>query len=258
MRIKQCKMLNIEQKKTFKYFLKKYSLKKYDNYNKPSVFFSSWNFRSIREHNSFGLVIWRGSDIIKMGKRLKTIKKMKNIYHVAISSFIANDLDKYGIKYKFIPIVGVNLKYFKPSLMGNEIYTYVPDTNSNKYYNRYGMENIKKIEKKCKYRIKITSPNQYNRKDLVKIYDKCFCGLRMTKHDGLPSQVIEMGVMGRKSFYNGNIPGAIKWNENDIDKILEGIEKEAQKIGTIDLEYSKRIEKFIDVGSEWLDTGYWE
>ena len=257
MRIKQCKMLNKNQEKRFKNFFKKYSLDKYDNFKDPAIFFSLWGFGLIKRHEGFAVIIWRGSDIIKMENKLKSIRKMKNVYHVAISSYIANDLEKYGIKYKFIPIVGVDLKYFKPFPMGNEIYTYIPDSNPKKYYARYGFKIVKKIQKKIKYKINIiNSPTQYSKKELVDIYKKCFCGFRMTKHDGLPSQVIEMGLMGRKSFYNGNIPGSIKWDKS-INNIVEDIEKEAQKIGSIDYEYSEKISNFIDISDNWLDTEFW-
>lgn len=259
MRIHQCKMLNNDMYSRFSYFFKKYSLKKYNNPNKPSIFFSLWNYSSIKYHKSFALIIWRGSDILKMERVLKSIRKKKNIYHVAISSYISNDLKKYGIDHKFIPIVGVNNKYFKPTLMGNEIYTYIPNSNSLKYYPRYGMNIIDKIRKKCKYKINIMKNcNQYTKEELVKIYNRCFCGLRMTKHDGLPNQVIEMGLMGRKSFYNGDIPGSIKWNKKDIRDIVENIEKEANKIGTINLDYAEKIKKFVDIGEDWLCTEFWE
>ncbi len=257
MRILQCKMLNFNQEQRFKTFFKKYSLKKYNNLEKPTVFFSLWGFRIIRSHKGFAVVIWRGTDILKMERRLKSIKKMKNVYHIAISSYIAKDLEKYGIKYKFIPIVGVDLKYFKPCPMGDEIYTYIPTHKTNKYYKRYGMKIVKKIEKRCKYKINIVdSSKKYNRKEMFDIYKRCFCGLRMTEHDGLPNQVIEMGLMGRRSFYNGDIPGSIKWNKN-IDKIIYDIDEEAKKINTIDYSYIQKINRFIDVGGKWLYTEFW-
>ena len=67
-----------------------------------------------------------------------------------------------------------------------------------------------------------------------------------------------MGLMGRRSFYNGDIPGSIKWNRNDIDSILENIEKESKKIGTTDFDYANEVKKFIDVGEKWLYTEFWE
>lgn len=251
-------MLNDNMNVRFSYFFNKYSFRQYYSANSPALFFSLWGLGELREHRSFALIIWRGSDVLKMEKKLKYIKNRKNIFHVAISSYIARDLDKYGIKYKFIPIVGVNNKYFKPVEKGNEIYTYVPQDNKKKYYKRYGMDVIKKIQKKCKYKINIFYPNKYNRKKIFNIYKKCFCGLRMTEHDGLPSSVIEMGLMGRKSFYNGNIPGSIQWDSNNIEKIIEGIKKEAQKIRTIDYKYAKEISNFINIDTKWLDTKFWK
>jgi len=245
--------------KNFSYFLKKYSLKKYDNVNAPALFFSLWSSGAIKKHKSSAVVIWRGSDIVKLEGVLSYLKKRKNVYHIAISSYISEDLKKYGIKHKFIPVVGLNMEYFKPCIMGNEIYAYVPDHFTKKYYERYGMKIIKKIKKICKYKINIvTSKSKFNKKELAKIYSRCFCGLRMTKHDGLPNQVIEMGLMGIKSFYNGNIPGSIKWNKNDIGHIVENIEKEAQKIGTINYEYADEIKEFINIKEDWLDIDFWE
>ncbi len=258
MRIKQCKMMDRSQKNIFENFFKKYSLGGYVDTRKPSVFFSLWKYGRLVVHQSFALIIWRGTDIIRIEKKLKRIKERKNTYHIAISSYIAKDLDKYGIKYKFIPVVGANMKYFKPCPIGDEIYTYVPSHNISKYHERYGMEFIKKIKKRCKYKINIVKPNQYTKRELFKVYSRCFCGLRLTKHDGLPNQVIEMGLMGRKSFYNGDIPGSIKWDGNDIDKIIENINEEAKKIGTTDYTYANKIKDFIDVGEKWLDTKFWD
>lgn len=254
MRIKQCKMLD-SQRKIFKNFVKEYSLKKYYNPSKPAVFYSLWAYSFIKNHKSFALIIWRGSDIVKMQSRLFLIARRKNIYHIAISSYIIEDLKRYKIKYKFIPVVGVKMDFFKPAPLGDEIYTYVPNTHS-KYYKRYGMKLVQKIQKKCKYKINIVIPGQYSKEELVKVYKRCFCSLRLTKHDGLPSQVIEMGLMGRRSLYNGNIPGTIKW-VNNVDKIIEKIEIEAKKIGTIDHQYANQISDFIDIGDKWLDTEFW-
>ena len=249
-------MLNDAMYNRFSYFFKKYSFKKYYDPNKPSVFFSLWGYGAIKNHKSLAVIVWRGTDILKMEGRLKSIKKRKNTYHISISSYIAKDMEKYGIRYKFIPIVGVDNKYFKPTVMGNEIYIYIPHDNK-KYNDRYGRNIVEKIKKNCDYKINIVASDQYKRKDLVKIYSRCFCGLRLTKHDGLPSQVIEMGLMGRRSFYNGDIPGSIPWSKN-VDNIIENIEEEAKKIGTVNYSYSKRISNFINIKDNWLDTKFWE
>jgi hypothetical protein len=67
-----------------------------------------------------------------------------------------------------------------------------------------------------------------------------------------------MGLMGRKAFYNGNIPGCINWNKNNIDKIIRNIEKESEKINTIDYEYSNQIKEFINIDDKWKYTEFWQ
>ena len=245
-----------KQQKSFTGFMKRYSLVSYKNKNKPAIFYSLWGIRSLLKHNSLAIIIWRGSDIIKMRNKLKIIKKKKNVYHIAISSFIMNDLNSVGIPYVFIPLVGADVEDFKPAPLGDEIYTYVP-FNSNKHNIRYNLEMITKIKKKCKYKINIIKKQQYSRKKLIKLYKRCFCGLRLTKHDGLPNQVIEMGLMGRRSFYNGDIPTSIKWSNNNVNQIIENIDEESKKIGTIDNRVVLKIKKYINVGEQWLKINYW-
>lgn len=254
-RIKQCYIPD-HMEKRFSYFFKKYSLKKYHDRKSPSLFFSGWSMGSIKKHRGMGLVIWRGTE--STDDRISRLKKNRNISHVSISSFITEDLARNRVRYKFIPIVGVDMTNFKVCPLGDEIYTYIPDHSSDKYRKRYGMDLVIEIQKRINYKINIiTSPNQCTREELLKIYERCFCSFRFTKHDGLPSQVIEMGLMGRKSFYNGDIPGSIRWNKKKIDKIVRNIDKESERIGVTDFEYSNEINKFIDIGTDWLKIKNW-
>ena len=43
-------MLNEQNEKIFKYFFKKYSLEKYYDVNSPAIFFSMWNYGSLKKH----------------------------------------------------------------------------------------------------------------------------------------------------------------------------------------------------------------
>lgn len=254
-RIKQCYIPD-HMEKRFSYFLEKYSLKKYHDKNKPSLFFSGWDLGPIKKHKDIGVVIWRGTE--STDGRISKFRRKGNISHASISSFITEDLVRNRVRYKFIPIVGIDMTNFKACPLGDEIYTYIPDHSSDKYYKRYGMNLVLEIQKRVKYKINIiNSPNQYTREELLKVYERCFCSFRFTKHDGLPSQVIEMGLMGRKSFYNGDIPGSIKWNGKKVNVVVDNIKQEATKIGTVDMDYSDEIKKFIDIGSDWLKIKHW-
>jgi hypothetical protein len=257
MRIKQCWLATpLKHSGRFVYFRKINKLKKYHSRRQPVVFYGLYttvDLSILKKHRSTVIVVWGGSDVLR-NKNVKAAVK-KNVKHVAISSFISDDLTKMGIEHKTIPLIASPVKPFKISPLGNEIYTYIP-SSSRKFY---GNHIVKQIKKKCKFKINvISSSSKYNRKQLAKIYSRCFCGLRLTPHDGVANTVIEMGLMGRKCIYNGKVPNAISWSENDIDGIVENIYKESLKIGTVNLKLRQEMEKYLDVGREWLDTKYWE
>jgi hypothetical protein len=198
--------------------------------------------------------MWAGTDIILPGHLDAALNSKVNIKHIAISSFIANDLDKRGVKYKFLPLVGSDMSRYESEVLGNEIYAYVPETRQN----FYGAKIIKELKKRCKYKINISnSCNRYSKGKLYDIYKGCFCGLRLTPHDGVANQVVEMGLMGRKSIYNGKTPCSISWRD-DVDSILESIEKEASKIGTKQNQLAADVKDFYTIKDNWLDTEYWE
>jgi len=253
--IKQCRM-NKDQINHFSSFIKRYRLKPYIDKKKPVVFFGLYHvdLRKIDRHKDLLILVWRGTDIILPGHLDKALNSKVNIKHVAISSFIEEDLKKRNIKYKFLPIVGSDMARYKSEILGKEIYTYIPERRSN----FYGKKIIKKIKKKCKYKINIVnSCNRYSKGELYSIYKRCFCGLRLTPHDGVANQVVEMGLMGRKTIYNGKTPSSIPWSD-DIDSIVESIEKESIKIGTKQDCLARNVKDFYTIKDPWLTTEYWK
>jgi len=242
--------------KKFRPFMKRHNLKDYTNKKEPVIFYGLYrkDVELMENHKSLLVLIWRGSDILQPG-HLEAAKNTKtDIRHVAISSFICKDLEEAGIEYTYLPIVGSPVKDIKPTALGNEVYAYIPESR-NDFYNA-GV--VAEIKKRCKYKINIsTGVNHYSRKELMNIYKKSFIGLRLCEHDGLPNQVIEMGLMGRKCIYNGDLPGSIKWDKNNIDNIIDNINNESKKIGSINKKLYKKTKKIIDVGSEWLNVEYW-
>jgi hypothetical protein len=248
--------MNKDQKVKFSSFIKRNKMIPYENKKKPVVFFGLYHvdLRKLDRHKSTLILVWRGTDIILPGHLDAAINSKVDVKHVAISSFIEEDLKARGIRYKFLPLVGGDMKGFASTRLGKEIYVYIPKTR----YKFYGGHIVDKLKKKCKYKINISSScNTYSRKQLHQVYNRCFCGLRLTPHDGVANQVVEMGLMGRKTIFNGVTPSSIPW-EDDVDKILESIEKEAEKIGTIQKDLSKKVKDFYIVNDDWLNIEYWE
>jgi len=88
------------------------------------------------------------------------------------------------------------------------------------------------------------------------IYKKCFIGLRLTPHDGLPQTVLEMGMMGRKCVWNGDFPGCYQW-ENDHN-IIDAVYKERENIGKTNHKLIEDINNYMEQGNNWLNTEYYE
>jgi len=234
-----------------------HGLSDYRDVHKPTFFYGLYrkDIELMEKHKSLLVLIWRGSDTLQPG-HLEAVKRTKvNVKNIAISSYICDDLDRAGIKYTYIPIIGRPIKDLKPCLLGDEIYAYLPMTR----YDFFNGDIIKEIKRRCRYKVNIaTHIDHFTRKELLKIYKRSFCGLRFCEHDGLPNQVIEMGMMGRRCIYNGNLPGAIKWNKNDIDNIINNINEEAKNIGNINKCLYEEMKKFVNVGNKWLYLDYWK
>jgi len=254
MRIKRCKLNNDQS--VFKSFLKRYGLKRYKYFadkNKPCVFYGLYapDIDKFQRHKGLIVLVWRGTDATHKD-RVKMAKKKSNVKHVAISSFVQKDLDAFSIKYKKIPIASTDISSFNPCALGDEVYVYIPK-NRKEFY---GADIVDELKSKCKFKINVVgSSNRYSRKELTKVYERCFLGLRLTPHDGLPNQVVEMGLMGRKSVYNGDTPDAIPWN--NVEDILSSIEKESENIGSTNLDAASAMRDYVTVSDFWLDTKYW-
>jgi hypothetical protein len=229
----------------------KYKLVDYYNKKKPAIFWGMYrdeDVLALENHNNLCVVIWRGSDAMNVKKYVDRIKKIKNIRHISISSFIKNSLDKNGIISELIPIRPTeNIINVKPR--GNKLYFYY-GKNTEKAWNFYGGKIVDKIKKIIPYEIILATKDTYNENELQKIYEDCFLGLRLTDHDGIANTVCEMGLMGRNCIHNGDIPNSLKYNS--IDDIVEIIHKEYQNRNLENSLIANDVYKYLDIGENWL------
>jgi len=111
---------------------------KFTDKNKPCVFygiFSENDIKLLESINSHKIIIWTGGDINIDHKNivvrnnvlsnLKRILNVKDVYHISISNFISNQLNKLRIKYNVVPFMPINLNEFMPVKKGKAIYVYV-------------------------------------------------------------------------------------------------------------------------------------
>ena len=174
--------------------------------------------------------------------------KSKKIYILLFSLLIFFILKKISIKNI------IESFYYKNN-------SYNKNIDLNIYMDFYGVQYIKdlinrgyKIQNAKSFLNKKVSYNKNNNKtiiigdgeinynDMENIYKHCYIGLRLTPHDGNANQVIELGLMGIKTVYNGGGPSSLPYKS--LNDIINHIENEKNTIGITDSILSKKIYKF--------------
>ena len=260
-----------------------------ENYNSeylPAYFYGLWTDKDMEillNNKSLKIIIWTGQDIYFRNKYSKTnvdrvlhnlnkIKNLKNVKHIAISKFIANDLEKLKIPYTRIPFMGINFGMFKPVIKGNSIYVYTSPLNGIKYGENIYSQLIKQFNNinfifttnRVAYSALIKSKKQniyniqyYTKKQLIEnIYPQCFIALRLTNHDGLSGTVQEMGCMGIKSVHNGDSPSSLPYTT--YTDVCNHIENEMKTIGTMDIELSQQVKEYLNFDREIFNTKFYK
>lgn len=206
-------------------FRKKYGLAEYYDSSKPLVIFGmydQYDLSVFNNHKSDLCVVWQGMDAKTATNDMISELKKKACTHYSISHWIKNTLELADINSFYSPI-SATIGQSNPVPRGNNVYFYGSNLSdeSNIYY---GGHLIDEIEDRTGLKIIRATYETYSKDDLVGIYESCFVNLRLTEYDGCPNTNLEMGLMGRRSIYNGDIPGSIKWR--GVSDICDSIMRE--------------------------------
>ena len=248
---------------------KKYGLQKYQDKNRPAIFYGFFSAapRVVARHQSTAVILWAGTDTQKLCKykifnhkipnqvSYAKVLSMPQVYHICRSACMQKDLEQCKIPYKFVRVSPGYPWLFFPKLLGPSIYCYGHKAKSDKYG---GLEisKLQRIFPDIKFLTQDLLNETIPYEDMHLIYEQCFLNLRLTKHDGLPNSVLEMGLMGRRSVYNGDIPGSISYDS--FADIVSAIMKERKKIGSLgDKALSTEIRNMLNISDEWLDTNFY-
>jgi len=186
--------------------------------------YSGKDIEILRKHRGYKFLIWGGTDCNwnyrDKVKNFEIIKKIPDLYYIAISKDIQERLHLKNIESIFLELDLVDKELFKPvSKKGHCIFIYNGFTKGKEY--TYGkkiyMEVIKRLPK-----FKFIYSNQLNlqNEEMPKIYGECFIGLRLTEHDGNANMVQEMKAMNIPVVHNLSDYG-LKWKS--IEDIIEYI-----------------------------------
>ena len=234
-----------------KKFLLKYNLSNYSDKaddREPLVMFGLYypeDYSLYRRYKGEVIVVWCGNDArSKLNRRTAALVKSRTARHIAMGKFISNSLRKFGIVNHILPVCPTILKKC-PVPRGDKLYFY---GGSNPKF--YGDKYLPEIKKRTGLEIIKTDSATYTSDELQKIYAQCFLGLRLTTHDGLPNTVVELGLMGRRSIYNGGTPHSIPWT--GIDDICESIMKEYNERKEDNTKIADDWEKYLNINNKWM------
>ena len=248
-------------------FLKKYKLKSIREYgintntayNNPCVYFGAYTMADINaiknNQSDFKIVLFGGSDAMRQ-RNLRRLKAIPNLKFAAISKYISEDLARLGIEHKLVPITPVDHSTLNLELapLGKDVYVYTSPFNPN-FYGARIYESLIKMMPDIKFHI--CTHKSFSRERLINIYKRCFMGLRLVEHDGLPNTVIELGLMGRRTAHNGGLPSGIPWR--DTKDLINIIKMEQKKVGKLpDKNIRLMTQDHLNNSVDWLKREYWE
>lgn len=250
-------------------FEKRWGTVKATKYNEPMVVFGCFHqvqVDAIMRQDALVVLVWVGSDSLylrtgKYGVDYSKIIRASHVKHVAISRWISDDLSALDIPHIYLPITHVDFEQFKPTPLGDKVYCYCPNPRPE----LYGAAIIAAVQAKLPDIKFIITGSHVDTPHFMmqELYDQCFVGLRPTSHDGQPTTVAEMGLMGRRVIHNGLAPNCISWHDGGewplkyVDDIVKSIRLEQQYIGNTDADMSEQVRKFLDIGEDWLNTEFY-
>lgn len=196
-------------------FAESYGLTEYKSQEDLLVMFGMYreeDFQTFEKHKGQVILVWQGMDAKQIEhKWINTLRKKGK--HFSISHWIKSSLDTERIPNEFRPLSATKAAP-NPQRKGRSVYFYTSDLSedSARYY---GEHMIDEIQRKTGMQIIKGKFGLYPHRDMPLIYRECFINLRLTEYDGCPNTNLEMGLMGRKSVFNGDIPGSLKWRTID-------------------------------------------
>ena len=229
---------------------KKYNLETYSNPSKPAIFFGCYTDASLKlisAHKSTAVVIWSGSDaelVCSCNNYMVKLLRKPNIFHVAVSHWIEEDLQSVGLPYTPLKFTPTEAKTFPITTLGNCVYAYGINSRPD-FYQKQLVVDVADVLQDTEF-LTASSPDN-NFEDMFYIYRRCFLGYRLTKHDGLSNTVLEMGQLGICTLHNNpNLPCTISWSS--LKDISKSTLEMSEHIGKRDFDIAYATNDYLEHG----------
>ena len=220
--------------------IQKYNLTPYEVATWDTVFMGMYrqeDLETLATHLGASTIVWFGSDAKDLPE--ESVKFMQDSVNIAVSQQVMETLASKGIEAVWCPINAVIPHEWPVVPNGEKIFWY--SGNAPEYY---GESLINEIKERINIPILRAGHDTFTKEQLVDVYSQCFLNLRLTPHDGCPNTNIEMGLMGRRSIYNGDLPASIPWQS--VDDICQSIMTEYISRNVDNIYISKIYHNFVN------------
>ena len=269
--------------------IQKYGFRNYvawQDQKTPTVFFGCYGIgikEIIIRHEGLAVIVWSGSDSTRLHEYSPFVKYCRanndRVFHIAHSHFIQKDLEHFGIEYIDRVVLPQDFSMFKyEPKWGNLVYHYGQKARI-WYYGSHLMQKLRDEWEKPrdKPKVEIVLSTVYSQKELYEIYKNSFIGVRLTEHDNMALSAIELGLMGRRTIFNGNIPCAINYGQNYLEYEPETrkrwVFQDVSLLDTVknliieawkrhgygpDKDLAEEMREFVHDDEKWLDTKFYQ
>jgi hypothetical protein len=224
-------------------FYDKFNVGPYTDVNAPTCFFGAHVsiLDKIRKHKGHLTLIWIGMDAYNMSIGKHDVELVRRCRNIATSRSIQYVLDANRVENEYYPISCFKFEGIEPVPLGDKIYF---------YYGRkdlYQYDLMKRVEERILNEVVWVNGWQgHTREDIFKIYESCFCGVRLRNIDGFSNTGIELGLLGRVVIHNGDAPNNVHYaGEDDLVEKILAPKPDVNKV-------SREMRQFIDIGDKWL------
>lgn len=234
-------------------FRKRWNLLEYTDIHSPCIFmgvYSDSDIKTIKDHTSFKLIKFTGADSINISKLNDSI----NLY-ITANEILRKNLSETLFPVKYLTTPNKDYSKFSSYKLGGQIYCFLRQNGENLHVNNSYDVLQQLIKYFGKHKFLLGRHGNTMETMIEEYYKKCFINLQLNPIAGFTS-ALEMAHMGRMNISNHPAPFCLSYK--DKYDIMDLIECESKKIGTIQNEVCESVKAYMHNSDDWLHTEYWQ
>jgi hypothetical protein len=251
-----------------KEFLSRWDLREYDNPNEPTLFFglypdwdseiqsekdTSIDIDTFNNHNGLKLLLCGGVEY-----RINVFEKINNYKLICVDEWESYNSYRMGLEYTSLKIPYFDFDEYKPTPLGDKIYSHIPLRENNGEWGKK-FEEIFQYEKLINLfgEDMFCFPKEWvEPKECIKYFNQSFVNIKPHSFRGATTSW-KLGCMGRNTITTNleDAPNFLHYSSDD--ELKKFVDEESKKIGTTQDIVHGRMWDYFHQSDDWLHEDYW-